>query len=60
MSPPVASNPRDWRPEGKEAWRDEADNAGYRRRSKQISTLIKWGWVAAFVIVGIAILSGAL
>jgi hypothetical protein len=37
-----------------------ADDAGYRRRSSQISTVIKWCWVAMFVLVAVAIVVGSL
>lgn len=50
-------NPRNWTPPaGSEAWERAADGSKLRRRTSQMTTLIKWGWVAMFVLVGIAIL----
>jgi hypothetical protein len=53
----MATDPRNWSPPpGSDAWERAAGDAKYRRRSSQINTAIKWGWVAMFVLVGIAVL----
>lgn len=57
----MAQNPRDWTPPpGTEGWEREADGSKIRRRTAQMSTAIKWMWVAAFVILAVALIAGAL
>ena len=64
------SNPRDWRPEQPDEdpsaqWvlRDHEWSWGGNHRSNMtkfervIRTFIKWSWVVAFVIVGLALLA---
>lgn len=54
----MPTNPRNWQPPDDEGWEKAADSAKHQRWSLQGNTLIKWGWVAMFVIVGLAIALG--
>jgi hypothetical protein len=55
----MADDPRSWTPpEGSQPWERAGARSKLNRRTAQLGALIRWGWIALFVLVGIAIVLG--
>lgn len=50
--------PRDWTPRDEDLWERAADSNRRHRRTEQWAAVIRWSWVAAFVLIALAMLLG--